>query len=93
MTRRDPARRPTAAGALQQWKSLRRGVWTVKRFWRPRPRGEHLVVKAFSDIFSLASLSPVSTHLETLTPNHTAISCLQVPTLVLMMGSNSRSRS
>ena len=53
MTRRDPARRPTAANVLQQWKALRRNVWSVQRFWRPRPRGEALVNKALYDAFSL----------------------------------------
>ncbi len=57
MTRRNPARRPTAANVLQQWKALRRSVWSVQRFWRPRPREEGLVVRAFSDVFSLVGVS------------------------------------
>ncbi|KAI1785359.1 kinase-like domain-containing protein [Ganoderma leucocontextum] len=56
MTRREPAHRPTAANALQQWKAVRRNVWSVQRFWRPRPRGERLVIRAISDVFSLLYL-------------------------------------
>ena len=93
MTRRDPARRPTAADALQQWKALRRSVWSVHRYWRPRPRGESLLVKAFSDVFSFVRLSLVPERLGTLTPNHIAVSCLQVPTLASVMGSHPRNRT
>ena len=93
MTRRDPARRPAAANALQQWKALRRSVWSVQRYWRPRPREEPLLVKAFSDVFSLVRFRSVSEHPWTLTPDYVAISRLQVPTLVSVMGSRPRDRA
>ncbi|KAH8987869.1 kinase-like domain-containing protein [Lactarius akahatsu] len=40
MMRSNPADRPSAADAFQQWRSIRSGVRPLDRFWRPRGREE-----------------------------------------------------
>ncbi|TBU50532.1 kinase-like domain-containing protein [Dichomitus squalens] len=53
MVSRDPASRPTAAAALRHWQAIRRSIWSVQQYWRPRPRGEPLIVQALFYGFSL----------------------------------------
>ncbi|KAI0054404.1 hypothetical protein BV25DRAFT_1866421, partial [Artomyces pyxidatus] len=52
MVRLDPARRPTAAEALEQWQTIRRGVSALHRSWRPKPSQETRFVAAVLDFFN-----------------------------------------
>nr|VWO99344.1 Mannitol 1-phosphate dehydrogenase [Ganoderma boninense] len=53
MIDQDPARRPSAADALRQWKKLGKSTWSLQRQWRPRPRESNFVVHAVADTLSL----------------------------------------
>ena len=49
MTQHDPARRPDAIEALQQWRLARRDVPFVQRRWRLRRRDEPFLLGLGSD--------------------------------------------
>ncbi|KAL1937554.1 hypothetical protein VTO73DRAFT_13049 [Trametes versicolor] len=53
MVHRDPARRPTAADAHQQFKAIRRSVPTLSQYWLLQPRNSFIVVKAARGVYSL----------------------------------------
>lgn len=55
MVHRDPARRPTAADAHQQFKAIRRSVPTLSQYWLLQPRNSFIVVKAARGVYSLVS--------------------------------------
>ncbi len=51
MTARNPAVRPDAIAAYEQWKAIRNRVSSMKRSSRLRPRDEGAVVGFFIDLF------------------------------------------
>ena len=53
MTQHDPAQRPSAVEALELFKEISQGVWTVHRLWRARLRDESLVESSIFDTVSL----------------------------------------
>ncbi|KAH9003433.1 kinase-like domain-containing protein [Lactarius hatsudake] len=58
MMQDDPADRPSAAQALQQWRSIRDRVMFLHRRWRPRDRDEaFVVVIAFDVVYVLSSIA------------------------------------
>ncbi|KAI9438640.1 kinase-like domain-containing protein [Lactarius indigo] len=58
MMQSDPADRPSAAQALQQWRSIRDRVMFLHRRWRPRDRDEgFLTVVAFDVVYVLSSIA------------------------------------
>ena len=57
MRQHDPAKRPSAAEALAQWRKVRRGMSTVNRRWRLRPRGEYLGDMFENDLASLVRMN------------------------------------
>lgn len=50
MMRNNPAERPTATEALEQWRSIRSRVQPLHRLWRLRERDESLISIVFFDI-------------------------------------------
>lgn len=55
MVHQDPARRPSAAEAHQQFKAIRRSVPTLYRHWDLQPRDSFLLVRVFRQTYSLVS--------------------------------------
>lgn len=55
MVHLDPARRPTAAEAHQQFKAIHRSVPTLYQYWLLQPRNSFIVVKAARSVYSLVS--------------------------------------
>lgn len=53
MSHEDPARRPSAAEAHQQFKVIRRNVPTLYRHWDLQPRDSFLLVRVFRQMYSL----------------------------------------
>ncbi|KAI0316324.1 kinase-like domain-containing protein [Amylostereum chailletii] len=45
MMKATPRDRPTAVEALSYWRDIRKGVSAVDKYWRLRPRGEHVVAR------------------------------------------------
>lgn len=58
MTAHDPAARPTAAEAWEQWRTLsRRPLLPLGKLWRLRGRKESIGAAVFFDLFALCQLS------------------------------------
>ncbi len=55
MVHQDPARRPSAAEAHRQFKTIRRSVPTLYRNWDLQPRGSFLLVRIIRQTYSLVS--------------------------------------
>lgn len=55
MVHRDPAHRPTAAEAYQQFKAIRRHVSPLTQYWSLQPRGSYLLAKVFWHVYSSVS--------------------------------------
>ncbi|EIW62121.1 uncharacterized protein TRAVEDRAFT_44951 [Trametes versicolor FP-101664 SS1] len=53
MVDQDPARRPTAAEAYQQYTAIRRSVSSITRYWSLQPRDSFLLGRAFRHTYSL----------------------------------------
>ncbi|KAH9894107.1 kinase-like domain-containing protein [Cubamyces lactineus] len=53
MRQHDPNRRPSAVEALRHWKVIRRHMWRLQRFWRPRLREESICARVINDSLSL----------------------------------------
>lgn len=58
MVHRDPARRPTAAEAHQQFKAIRRSVPTPYQYWLLQPRNSCIIVRALRSVYYLVSSNP-----------------------------------
>ena len=59
MINRDPSQRPSAVEALEQFREIRKDVWTMHRLWRARVRDEPLAVQAVFD-----TMTPVSSNMD-----------------------------
>ena len=51
MTQTDPNSRPSAEEALQQWRSIRAGVYTLHRYWRVQDSKEPPLFGPMLDFF------------------------------------------
>ncbi len=47
MVNKDPSQRPGASEALREWKSVRRQLYRIQRYWRLRPREEMWIATFF----------------------------------------------
>ena len=57
MTMQDPAARPTAAEALDQWRDIRRGISSFHKAWRLRLRDEPWCEGLMLDLSTLAHVA------------------------------------
>jgi len=57
MMQHNPADRPSAEQALQHWRSIRRKVTGLHRYWRPREREESFLAVIFYDIVHAFSIT------------------------------------
>ncbi|KAI0258295.1 kinase-like domain-containing protein [Gloeopeniophorella convolvens] len=58
MTQNEPSARPSAEDALKQWKSIRRRIYLLHRYWRPRERKEPLLIVVILDIVHALGFLP-----------------------------------
>ena len=56
MTRKDPAKRPGAVAALQQWRQIRRGIFLLHRGWRLHGAEEGLLETVVFDVVGFMKL-------------------------------------